>query len=46
MPEPDYDALDLPSTDTLPVAAERGARHDGARHRQQPRRTIIANEDP
>ena len=45
MPEPDFDALDYPSTATLPVAAESGARHDGARHRQQPRRTITGSGD-
>lgn len=32
--------LDYPAIATLPVAAERGTRHDGARHRQQPRRPI------
>jgi uncharacterized ferredoxin-like protein len=45
MPEPDFDALDYPSTGTLPVAAERGARHDGVRHRQQPRRAFVATDD-
>jgi uncharacterized ferredoxin-like protein len=33
----DFDALDYPPTNTLPTAADDGARHDGARHRQQPR---------
>src|SRR5205809_4714905 len=37
-PEVDFDALDLPSTGTLPIAAATGERHGGARHRQQPRR--------
>ena len=36
----DFDALDYPSTNTLPTAADDGARHDGARHRQQPRTPI------
>lgn len=38
-PDVDFDALDLPSTGTLPIAAASGALHDGARHRQQPRRS-------
>ena len=37
-PEVDFDALDLPSTGTLPLAAASGSLRDGARHRQQPRR--------
>src|SRR5712692_4423376 len=36
-PEVDFDALDLPPTNTLPVAAETGTLQGGARHRQQPR---------
>jgi uncharacterized ferredoxin-like protein len=40
MPEVDFDALDYPGTATLPIAAERGERHEGARHRQQPRYQI------
>jgi uncharacterized ferredoxin-like protein len=36
-PEVDFDALDLPTTGTLPIAAGGGARHGGARHRQQSR---------
>ncbi|MEZ4503171.1 MAG: DUF2148 domain-containing protein [Dehalococcoidia bacterium] len=38
MPPVDFDALDLPSTNTLPIAAATGVLHGGARHRQQPRR--------
>ncbi len=38
-PEVDFDALDLPSTHTLPIAAATGALQGGARHRQQPRRS-------
>ncbi|MHB8375728.1 MAG: DUF2148 domain-containing protein [Dehalococcoidia bacterium] len=37
-PEVDFDALDLPLTHTLPVAAPSGALHGGTRHRQQARR--------
>src|SRR5215212_3728475 len=33
----DFDALAYPPTNTLPTAADDGARHDGARHRQHPR---------
>ena len=39
MPIIDYDTLDLPFTNTLPVAAETGVLQGGARHRQQPRRS-------
>jgi uncharacterized ferredoxin-like protein len=39
LPTVDFDALDLPPTNTLPVAAETGTLHGGARHRQQPRRS-------
>lgn len=47
MPDVDFDALDYTTTGTLPVAAERGERHDGARHRQAPRRPITpAPADP
>ncbi len=38
-PEVDFDALDLPATNTLPVAAATGSLSGGARHRQQPRRS-------
>lgn len=38
MPEPDFDALDLPSTGTLPIGVTGAAREGGARNRQQPRR--------
>jgi len=38
-PAVDFDALHLPATDTLPVAAETGVLQRGARHRQQPRRS-------
>ena len=40
MPAVDFDALDYPPTLTLPTAAEKGERYDGARHRQQPRKSI------
>jgi uncharacterized ferredoxin-like protein len=38
MPAIDFDSLDYPATNTLPVAAETGVLQGGARHRQQPRR--------
>jgi uncharacterized ferredoxin-like protein len=44
MPDVDFEALDQPGTGTLPVAAATGARGEGARHRQQPRRAIGAGE--
>jgi uncharacterized ferredoxin-like protein len=37
MPAVDFDALDLPSTGTLPIASATGELQGGARHRQQPR---------
>ena len=37
-PEVDFDALDLPSTGTLPVGVEGPGRSGGARNPQQPRR--------
>jgi uncharacterized ferredoxin-like protein len=37
MPEVDFDALDLPSTSTLPLGVEGAPRHGGARNRQHPR---------
>jgi len=40
MPDVDFDALDLPSTGTLPIGVEGAARHGGARNRQQPRQPI------
>jgi uncharacterized ferredoxin-like protein len=40
MPEADFDALDLPSTGTLPIGIEGGSRYGGARNRQQPRRPV------
>jgi uncharacterized ferredoxin-like protein len=40
MPEIDFDTLDLPATDTLPVGVEGTARYGGVRNRQQPRRTL------
>ena len=39
MPETDFDALDLPTTGTLPIGVE-GARIDDARNRQKPRYPI------
>lgn len=47
MPDVDFDVLQYATTGTLPVAAERGERHAGARHRQAPRRPIApASADP
>src|SRR5436190_8532358 len=40
MPDVDFDALDLPATNTLPVGIPGASRYDGARNRQQPRRQI------
>ncbi len=40
MPEVDFDALDLPPTNTLPIGVEGAARLGGARNRQQPRRPL------
>ena len=37
-PDVDFDALDLPATNTLPVGVPGASRYDGARNRQQPRR--------
>jgi uncharacterized ferredoxin-like protein len=39
-PDIDFDALELPSTDTLPIGMPGGERHRGARSRQQARRAI------
>ena len=43
MPEVDFDALDLPPTNTLPVAVEGAARYGGARNRQQSRHPIVTD---
>jgi uncharacterized ferredoxin-like protein len=40
MPDVEFDSLEYAPTNTLPVAAEGGARYGGARNRQQPRRAI------
>jgi uncharacterized ferredoxin-like protein len=40
MPDIDFDALDLPSTGTLPVGVEGASRAGGARNRQQARHAI------
>ena len=41
IPDPgDYDTLDYPSTNTLPLGHPDGRRHNGARNRQQPRHPI------
>jgi len=37
-PEVDFDALDLPSTGTIPIGGESPGRGEGARNPQQPRR--------
>jgi uncharacterized ferredoxin-like protein len=42
MPDTDFDALDLPPTDTLPVGVEGASRYGGARNRQQTRRPLSA----
>lgn len=44
IPEPgDFDAMDYPTTNTLPVGQRDGGRDGGARNRQQPRRAIKAS---
>jgi uncharacterized ferredoxin-like protein len=43
-PDVDFDAFDLPPTNTLPVGVEGAARHGGTRNRQQPRRPLIDEE--
>jgi uncharacterized ferredoxin-like protein len=40
MPDVDFDTLDLPPTNTLPIGVEGATRHGGARNRQQPRRPM------
>jgi excisionase family DNA binding protein len=40
VPGSGHHSLHLPSTGVLPVGAEGGARHDGIRHRQQPRHPL------
>jgi len=40
MPEADFDALDLPPTDTLPVGVEGASRYGGARNRQHTRHPL------
>src|SRR5438477_6214105 len=40
MPDIDFDTLDYPPTNTLPVAVEGATRYGGARNRQQPRSPI------
>jgi hypothetical protein len=46
-PEIDCDALDLPPTNTLPIAIDGAARYGGARNRQQPRRPLAGpGDDP
>jgi uncharacterized ferredoxin-like protein len=44
-PAVDFDALDLPPTNTLPVGIPGATRSEGARNRQQPRRPIAPNAD-
>lgn len=47
MPEPgDYDAMDYPPTNTLPVGLPDGTRYGGARNRQQPRFALAPNPEP
>ena len=43
-PDVDFDALDLPATNTLPVGVPGASRYDGARNRQQPRRQLGHNK--
>src|SRR5256714_13396841 len=45
MPEVDFDALDLPSTGTLPLGVPGAGREGGARNRQQPRRSSRARKE-
>lgn len=46
MPEPgDYDTMDYPATNTLPIGLPDGSRHGGARNRQQPRYAIGAEPE-
>ena len=40
IPDIDFEALDYPPTNTLPIAAVGGDRYGGVRNRQQPRRPI------
>jgi uncharacterized ferredoxin-like protein len=40
LPDVDFDTLDLPGTDTLPVGVAGATRHGGARNRQQVRNPI------
>jgi uncharacterized ferredoxin-like protein len=44
-PDIDFDALDLPSTNTLPIGVERATRTGGTRNRQQPRRPLSPGAD-
>lgn len=46
MPEINFDALDLPTTGTLPLGVPGAAREGGARNRQQPRRSPRAAQRP
>ena len=46
MPEVDFDTLDLPPTDTLPLGVEGAARYGGARNRQQPRHPLSGTDSP
>ena len=49
MPDVDFDALDLPGTDTLPIGVEGATRSEGARNRQQPRQPVrphTARQEP
>jgi len=41
----DFDALDYPATNTLPIGTADGARYGGARNRQQPRHPLGAGPD-
>lgn len=43
-PEVDFDALELPGTNTVPVGVEAAARYGGVRNRQQPRRPLTRDE--
>jgi len=43
-PDIDFDALDLPSTGTLPIGVEGAARQGGVRNRQQPRQPLNTKE--
>jgi uncharacterized ferredoxin-like protein len=46
MPDIDFDTLDYPPTNTLPIGIVGGDRNGGARNRQQPRRALRTETPP